>query len=468
MINSKFIQLYQALSKAEYKQLQKWVNSPIHNQHKIVQNLFNYLYSRTVISKTTVDKNRIFQHLYPNEVYNDNQLYHIQSYSIKVLENFLGYNRIFSDQNIWQKALLQEYRSRNQTKLSQQTLEKAKNTLAKEPLNNASYHLDAYHLEVEQFKLGSIEKRTAANNLPQLFEHLSSFFILTTLKYACTAVSHSNVSKTAYTIPFLETVLQAANSDTVEPSIKIYYYAYKALTQVEQEENYTQLKQYFFEYNQLLNSEEQYEVFQLMINYCIKQINTSNQAYFKEIFELYKKGLETKILLGKTGALSRFTYKNIVSAGLQLQQFKWIQNFIAQYTNYLPKPFQRIYTHYSNAKLFFVQKNYTKALQLLVQVEDYDDIFMTLGAKMMLLKIYYEENSIDSLMALISSFRVFLQRKDILGYHRKVYQNILSILNKLLNIAPTDKIAKKQLLEVIQTTQPLAEKQWLLNQLQKL
>lgn len=467
MINSKFIQLYQTLSKAEYKQLQKWVSSPMHNQHKIVQRLFNYLYSRTIISKTTVDKKRVFQQLYPNQDYNEDQLYHIQSYALKVLENFLGYNRIFLEQNNWQKSLLQEYRNRNQAKLSQQTLAKAKNALTKVPLSNANYHLDAYHLEIEQFKLGSTEKRTASNNLPQLFEHLSSFFVLSTLKYACTALSHSNVSKTAYTIPFLETVLQAANSDTIEPSIKIYYYAYQALAQVKKEEYYTQLKKYFFEYNQLLDNEEQYEVFQLMINYCIKQINTSNQAYFQEVFELYQKGLETKILI-KTGNLSRFTYKNIVSAGLQLQHFGWVQNFIENYTNYLPKTFQNSYKHYSTAKLWFVQYNYDKALKLLLQVEDYDDVFMTLGAKIMLLKIYYEENSFDSLTALIASFRVFLQRKDILGYHRNVYQNILRLLNKLLNTPANDKAAKQQLKEAIQSTQPLAERQWLLEQLEKL
>lgn len=467
MLNSKFIELYQTLSKAEGKQLQKWVASPMHNQHQIVKNLFEYLYSRTTISKTTVDKKRIFKYLYPTENYNEDQLYHIQSYALKVLENFLGYNQTFSEQNNWQKALLKEYRLRNQAKLSQQTLVKAKNTLAKESLSNANFHLDAYHLEVEQFKLGSIEKRTAANNLPQLFEHLSSFFVLTTLKYACTAVSHSNVSKTAYTIPFLETVLQAANSATAEPSVKIYYYAYQALTQVKEEEYYNQLKQYFFDYNQLLNDEEQYEVFQLMINYCIKQINTSNPIYFQEVFELYQKGLETKILM-QSGNLSRFTYKNIVSAGLQLHHFEWVENFIENYTNYLPKAFQAIYKHYSTAKLWFVQYDYDKALKLLLQVEDYDDVFMTLGAKIMLIKIYYEENSIDSLMALISSFRVFLQRKDILGYHRKVYQNILWLLNKLLSIPSSDKIAKQQLKEAIQTTQPLAERQWLLEQLAKL
>ncbi|MCP4442992.1 MAG: hypothetical protein GY810_29150 [Aureispira sp.] len=467
MIKSKFIALYQSLNKSEHKLLLKWVDSPIHNQHLIVQKLFIYLSKRSKINKTTVAKNRIFKHLFPQQKYNDAQLRHIQSYALEVLENFVGYNQALSNQLTFKKNQLEVYQARKLQKLSQQTLKKIDKQLAQSSLENGAHHLMAYEVEIERFKLGSIEHRTQNNNLPQLFNHLSQFYIISTLKYACTAASHRNVYNINYNIPLLDAVLEYAKNATNSYVIKIYYYAYLALNQPKEEKHYQSLKDYFFEHSQLLNKEEQYEVFQLTINYCIKQLNMGNTIYFEEVFELYKKGLESKILFIQ-GTLSRFTYKNIVSAGLKLGQFDWVKSFIKDYTTFLPTVFQNNYQHYNTAKLMFVQNYYDQALKLLLQVEDYDDLFLTLDAKMMLLKIYYEEDSFDALNALIISFKTFLQRKDVMGYHKQVYQNILRLMNKLLGIPLQDQVAKEELKKEIETTQPLVERQWLLDQLQQI
>lgn len=467
MINSKFIQLYGCLNKVEKKQLQKWIYSPIHNQHKIVQKLFTYLENRSTISKTTVAKERIFKHLFPDKIYNDNQLRHIQSYALEVLEKFVGYNQVISNSLEFKKNQLSAYQSWKLQKLSQQTLQKIDQELAKSPLDNGEQHLTAYQVEIERFKLDSIEHRSKNNNLPQLFDHLSQFFIISTLKYACTALSHSNVYNTEYTIPLLDAVLGHVQNTDSSASTKTYYYAYQALKNPEKEQYYQQLKETFFKHRTLLNGEEQYEVLQLTINYCIKQINIGNSHYFEEVFELYQKGLTTKLLLIEE-KLSRFTYKNIASTGLKLGKFDWVQKFIQKYTLLLPLTHQNDYKHYNTAKLFFVQNDYASALQYLLQVAEYDDLFLTLDAKMMLLKIYYEEGSFDALSSLIASFKAFLQRKEIMGYHKKVYQNIIYMVHNLLSIPPSDKIAKQQLKEAIQTTQPLAERQWLLEQLGQL
>lgn len=464
MIKSNFIQLYISLTKQEKKALQKWVYSPMHNQHHAVVQLFDYLDKKTRITKTTVGKNRIYKKLFPLEEYNDLKLRHVQSYALNVLENFVGYNHLFLDQLLLNRKQLEAYRLRNLPKLSTKVLRKSVQELSEKSLRNGAFHLEAYQLEIEKFKQGSTERRTEANNLPQLFGHLSEFFIITTLKYACTAASHSNVFKSEYDIPLLAAVLDYADGSTISISIKIYYEAYQSLIDADNENHYKALKNIFFEHIALFNEEEQYEIFQLTINYCIKQINTGNSTYFEEVFELYREGLKTKILLDKN-TLSRFTYKNIVSAGLKLKEFEWVQTFIKEYTRYLPQKFEQTYKDYSTAKLHYSTGDYTAALQLLIQVEEYDDLFLTLDAKVLLLKIYYEEESIDALLALIASFNVFLQRKGIMGYHKQVYKNWLRLVNKSLGLPLNDKSIKKELIAEVKRTQPLVEQQWLLDQL---
>ena len=103
-------------------------------------------------------------------------------------------------------------------------------------------------------------------------------------------------------------------------------------------------------------------------------------------------------------------------------------------------------------------------MRLLQQV-DFDDIFMNMDAKVMLLKMYYHTQQLEALDALLNSFDVFLHRKKILSYHRDNYQNIVRLLRKLVNIPPFDKKGKQQLQTLIQATHPLTEKAWLLEQL---
>jgi hypothetical protein len=464
MIKSNFIQLYTSLTKQEKKVLQKWVSSPMHNQHQEVSKLFDYLDKKTKITKTTVDKQRIYKALFPFEGYNDLKLRHVQSYALNVLENFVGYNHLFLDQFILKRKQLEAYRLRQLPKLSSKILRKATQELAEKSLKNSNFHLEAYQLEIEKFKQGSTERRTEANNLPQLFGHLSEFFIIATLKYACTAASHSNVFKSEYNIPLLEAVLEYAKGNQSSTVIKIYYEAYLSLIDAENEHHYKVLRNLFFKHIALFNKEEQYELFQLTINYCIKQINTGNSTYFGEVFELYQGGLSTKVLLDRN-TLSRFTYKNIASAGLKLKEFEWVETFIKEYTTYLPQRFRNTYKVYSTAKLHYARGDYTAALQLLLQVEEYDDLFLTLDAKVLLLKIYYEEQSIDALLALIASFNVFLQRKEIMGYHKQVYKNLLRLVNKFLGLPLNDKSIRSVLREEVKSTQPLVEQQWLLDQL---
>jgi len=467
MIDSKFIRLYQCLDKALKKDLQKWVKSPVYNQHNDVRNLFDYLYSRTVISQTTVDKNRVYRHLFPKQKYNDSKLRHIQSYALNVLKEFVGYKQVFLNDFEAKKGQLQAFGRWQLPKLSQQALKKAKKSLAQSTTRNGKYHYNSFELEVERFKLGSTQKRTTKNNLPQVFDHLSTFFVITTLKYACTARSHSSVYKKNYEIPMLDAVLDYAQQQLEVPVVAIYYNAYSALTQPSETTHYQKLKSHFFEHLDELAEDEQYEVFQLTLNYCIKQINMGDESYFKEIFELYQKGLSSKILLVQ-GELSRFTYKNIVSTGLKLEAFDWIDEFIVQYTAYLPLAFRQNYQDYGRAKWLFVQGEYDLALQKLLEVAEYDDLFLILDAKMMLLKIYYEQQSFDALESLIASFRVFLQRKEVMSYHKEVYKNVLRFIERIISLTPRDEAMRKKLASDIKQKEPLTERQWLLEKLNML
>jgi len=460
MINSRLIRLYKTLNEKELRVLKNWVRSPVQNKHQDTIKLFDFLSSRRSITKITVQKKRLFAYLYPNQMYSEAQLSYLMNYALELLKEFLGYYQSVLNNFDTKEKLISTLLERNMHELANLELEKLAHKVASTNIKNAKASLQ--HLEIEQkkFELKGTQNRSSQTNLPNFFNHLTDFYSLSMLKYACTASSHKNVTIQDYNIRLLEAVLADAK-ESKHPIILLYYNIYQSL-EITEHNNYFELAEILFlEHHHLLNTQEQNEVLLLLINYCIKQLNTNEKSFVKKGFEWYRWGLEQAILI--RGYLSRFAYLNIVGLGLKLEEFDWVAEFIPTYIQHLPLQYQENYKHYTTAKLHFNQKDYEKAQRLLTQIE-YDDIFLNLDTKTMLLEIYYEEKSWDSLEALLVSFSRYLQRKQVIAYHKKVYKNIITLTRKLISLKPYDKAAKKALLEEIKTTNPLAERDWLLKQ----
>lgn len=465
MINSKFIRLFQSLSSSEHRLLKQWVVSPIHNQRKDVVQLFDFIYSRAALTKVTLQKERAFSYIFPNEKYDLYKINHVISYAYKVLENFIEYLEGVSLEINRQKNKINAHTRLNSIASAKKILQKSKQQLHQQKDRSSKFYFHAYELEVHQFELEGTNNRIQKNNLPNIFNNLSNFFIITILRYAYIAASHSNVYKVDYEIPMLSMVLEEAKKAKNVPVIQLYYFAYMALSNLQEESYYFSLKKIWEQDGDLLQKEERKEILLIMINYAIKQAHSGNLPYVQEAFEWYQIGLTTELLL-QNKQLSQFAYKNIVALGLKIKAFDWTKGFIEKYTSYLPQEMQSSYKIYVLAKYFFEKKEYNTSLEYLTKVE-YDDLFMNIDAKMMLLKIYYANKSLDALEALIQSFKVFLHRKEVMSYHKTNYLNILSLTKKMILLPSFDKIAKEKLSIEIESTEPLTEKQWLLNQLHK-
>jgi tetratricopeptide (TPR) repeat protein len=163
--------------------------------------------------------------------------------------------------------------------------------------------------------------------------------------------------------------------------------------------------------------------------------------------------------------VSRWTFLNVILIGLRLKEFDWAGIFIKQYQQFLEPRYRENFVHYCQARLLYEQKKYKEAQRLLVQVE-YDDMLINLNAKSMLLKMFYEEEELDALESLLESMRTYLQRKEVIGYHKANYQNIIRYTKKLLRVTPRNKEQKEKLRQEIQHANPLTEKEWLLEMLE--
>ena len=250
------------------------------------------------------------------------------------------------------------------------------------------------------------------------------------------------------------------------PAIAIYYHQFKAMKNPDDESHYHHLKKEIFEHGNLFPNDEMRVIYLLTLNYCIGRSNAGFIGFVRESFDFYNEGLSKEILL-ENGILSRFTFNNAITMGLNLKEFKWVENFIKKYSSYLDEKHQESFVHFNQARLFYEQRSYEKAMKLFAQ-SDYDDLLMTLNARTMLLKMYYELDEFNALDSLLGSMNTFLQRKKVMGYHKDNYKNIIQYTKKMLKVAHYDKEQIQKLKSEIEATNPLTERKWLLEQLDKM
>lgn len=466
MRKSKLVRLIDSLSNHHRSDLLKYIESKNFCTNPKVSALLQYLLSRKYFSDKNTAKRKVFDILFPNEKYSDLKLRHLMNISLDfILKNV----RLNEKKTVAFESKIQQikyFREHNLTQFGLKTMKTLANDVEKLAYRDESYYLSRYRMEVERFEWIGQEKRLGENNVQELSQDLNHFYIIATLKYACISLTHQNLKKGDYQFPLLNTIVQQIEDGVYVQieAIMLYYYAYMALKNNRNDFFFQKLKSLVLQEGYLNIISDQKEVLMFAINYCIKRLNSGDNEYIREAFELYMHGLEQKILLDKDATLSRFTFKNVIALGLRLKEFGWAHRFIQENKKLLAPEFQDSQVNYNTARLFFYQGIFDKAIMLLQQAE-FDDVFMNMDAKIMLLKMYFQEKNMASLEALLNSFEVYLHRKKILAYHKDNYKNIIRYIRRIISLQPYDNDGKRQLVESIERCRPLTEKQWLLNQL---
>lgn len=469
MDKSKLIQLLKVFDRQEKELLRKWVDSPAHNSNEQLLKLFDYLFSRRKLTPVATSRYKAFSYVFGEVEYDDSKMKHLMNIAVLMLEEFIGFLKYKKTPFFQKKALISFCREHKLEKYAKQYIDKTQKKQEKQVVQNSKYYLHQYQLEEEIFEQKGTSIRRHNTNLQAIFDNHYILFMLETLRHACTAITHQNLYKLNYKIPLLEQILKDAQEQEYLgiPALQLYYHSYMALVNSEEGRHFEQLKKLLLSNRQTLASSEIKSIYIIAINYCVKRLNTGAEEYVRAAFELYQYGLVNKILMNEDMQLSRFAYKNIVTIAIRLEEFEWSQQFMEDYTGLLEVEHQENYRRYAQVKLCFAQKNYDACLKALAQVE-FDDLFLNIGAKTMLLKIYYEQENFDALDALLVSFQRFLQRKTMLAYQRKIYSNMLFLTEKLIKTPYYNKKEVASLKEEIEITSPLTERPWLLAQAAKL
>lgn len=469
MQQSRLWQVFEKLDLKDLRELKKRVNSPAFNQRAYVAKLFHFLSDNRRELKMIPDYESANRTVFPKEKRDDARLRNSMNLLLQVIENYLvdKFSGTPVEKNI---ALAKAYRAMQLPKHYNQTLSKAQKNQQQADARPAEFHLRNYLLEYEQYKFLSTQRRLTDINMQTLSDNLDIAYLALKLRQTCFSLSHQAVYKTDYDFGLLPYFLETIKSEPYSkvPAISIYFHCYLSLTDSTDESHFRTFKELLVRHSALFPAREIQDLFLLAANYCIRRLNDGSPHFAAEALDIYREGLEKEYLLFSENKdkkrLSRFTYSNIITCSLVAREYDWAKDFSARFREKLaPKHRESTYS-FNLARLEYERGNPEAALPLLQKTE-YRELILNLMAKALIAKIYFETDEYEALSAHLDAIRQFIRRKKVIGYHRDMFRNFVSILKKRIEIPDFEKEKLGALKKEASTLNSLAEKRWLMKNL---
>ena len=464
--------LYQAiiqLNGHELNRLHRFILSPYFNRNDATINLFEWIKDDLrQDKKEETSKERLWQICFgKSDKFDDGRMRKLQSDLLRLVEEFYA-QEVFEANPIHKAKYLLEAIYNKRLKDIQLGALKTANRFAEEQiLKPASYYYYKYEIEQSTFTLNRFQTgRSLKSNIEEIAKNLDRFYLAEKLRYYCTILDHQNLAEIDYKMLFIDEIIEHVKSNDYSdtPPIIIYHQILLSYKEPHERKHFDQIKLLINKHIHLFPEIEVAEILDSALNYCIKRMNMGHSEFVQEAFQLYQDWLPRGLLLVQ-GKLTPFHFKNIVTAGLRLSEFDWVEKFIHEYSIYMDEIHRYNAITFNMAQLFFYKKEYKKVIQQLSRVE-YDDITYNLNSKTLLMASYYELDEMEALGSLLDAFRIYLSRnKDIPTTRRKHYLNTISIIRKLSKIISGDSKQIEKLTAEVENTQGVVSKNWILEKL---
>ena len=459
------VELWDALQPTEHRLFLKFLENPLHNQRNDVRIMAQVLSNTPGGSIENLDKSAVYESVYPGVPYDNLQFNHLCSFLVRRLEAFLAWQE-WESQPGWRGLLLcRALRRRGAKAHFLRQTEKLVQHLDQQPLRNADHHLTRYLLENERYQYQMLHKRETPTLLSSVTDPLNHFFILENLRWAGTALALEARYGVSNLLPFVDVVLeQAGQTDPGRfPEVAMMHLGYLTLNDVENEENFLQLKNLIAEKDTLFAAAENRDLYLLAINFCLRRHNRGERpGYTREALELYRSALEKEMLF-ENKVLQKFTFNNILRLACIAGEREWALYFLNTYQQHLPAEDRANIYRFNLACWHYLGGEYARVPALL-QTFDFSDRDTQLSARQMLLRSYFEMKEWQTLDSLLKSFYSFLRRRHDIGYQRLMYLNLIKFTRKLMSIPLTRRKAAR-LAERIRAEPYVAEREWLLGKL---
>jgi len=474
MFSEKLISLLQTFSKYELNRFRKFLLSPYLNDQEDLTRLFemvNDALRKDDQALSALTKEAVWKTLYPKQKFDDAHLRRLASDLTQSALRFLAEENRKQDsltealelQKVLEKPELQKHLTGVERHIRKE--------LEAESGQSTWYYLSQFRYHWNIYNRASKVVATAdfMDKLLPADQSLELFYIVQKLKFYVAWLIFRGFRSTEQellVIPGFWEYLRQPKFEEV-PLVLIYQDVIRCLTEPDEEDHFHNLMSHLEKFADKLAKGDLRECYQIAQNYCAFKLNKGRVDYYPIFFHVIINTINLNILL-ENGQISEGVFKNIVTVSLGSGEYEWAEKFIEEYSAYLPSDIKENARTFNLAYLYFYQKKYEKVIELLKNVE-YRDIVYALGAKLILLRTYFESDEYLALDSLIDSFRIFLRRNKLISKSlKREYISFLNFLKKLSTLDSSNYNAIRILRQRVDEALNVTSKKWLLEKIAEL
>ena len=474
MHNTKLITLLKSLSKTELKALKNFLESKFSGTSKRVVRLFDLLRKRHPdwLEKELEPSYLFYKIFGKGKVFNDHALRKLRSELVQNIEDFLIYSELEKKPFLKKKLLIQSLGVHNLYKLFKKESETCINDLqileVKDDdnfheLNKLNWSLYE-HIETPKYQLNG-------HFVVQALDNLENSYLINKLKLLYELQERYRKFKEPHEISLLNEVGKLDKKRIYDNPVAFLYWKFIQLNEgAINLEKFRSILNLYQQYHSNLKPPLKRAFFVYLINYTIRAINEGH-LFFKEVqLECYQYG-DKQELLTLNGKISRSTFVNIITLAAYLKKHTWLSQFIERNAPLLDESYRTVTLNFANAYLYFSQKKFEAAAELLFKTKfskpGFKLLSKTLEARSRY-EYYNQYEEYESLKNKMDAFEKYVTKeKGLVEQNRLAYKNFILIMKNMLQWKVSGRYSENKFLTAIQKIEqePIIAKNWLLEKM---
>lgn len=443
MLPQNTVEILKTLSKDELKSLGDFIHSPYFNSIEKLKDLYNEIMKTypDFNGKRLEDKS-VHKKLYPGKEFKQKSILNLFSDFGNLLRKFLVYEKFRTQDDAMDLNLAKSLSERRSYELSNKVIHDYK----KRKETSDKFHEDHFYYF---FKMDGVYYRNLVNTRPLnkkkinevidtgtsalmldfLNKYSSMGYILALMKII--RPDEENNKKMDYHLNSvnIENLLKYIENsdDKYSEIVKMQYLFFKFAKGGIPQEDYYRAKDILMSNLDELTPEDLCIYFKTLTD--IAGLSTTSE----EVFDIRKKFCELKIY--PNDSIPRFsaaTLQNTFMTAMSLGEYKWAENFLEEYINYIDEDYKENEYNYSKAQLNLRLKNHEESLKYLNKI-NYNELVEKVNVRFYYLMNYIELDMLDSAASMVKSIKQLIRdNTSRVKKHEEATENSLKFFNEII------------------------------------
>jgi len=464
MTKSKLIQLLRTFTKEEFRSFGKFVRSPFFYKDKAVIKLYNSIKTfYPEFNNERFTKQLLFEKMYPLKKYSDSQMKYLMSEMFSLAKLLLSYKNYDNDYFEQNNRLLRELNIRNTDKIFESELKRIENQLKYSQIRNKEYFYQMFKMKELVSDFYSYKNRLSIKREHnKIIENIINNFLISLLDSYYEIINDAADYGVNIDLNFISFINDYINQkkDIINPVVLIYYYIFMVSYQKEPL-HYNRLLELKNEYLHILDDHGKHRIFETLGNYCIIRYQQGGIKYYNDAFILINEEIKYGVRF-KRKEFSEIFFTNKVEIASKVKEFKWADDFIAEYKNRLNKEHGEDIVNFSYAILEYESNNYLASIDRLSKINLHHPLLRFRIRNYTLLN-YFELNNYEQAYLMLDAYRHMLEKdKKVEPVRKERYNTFLHYFQKLLDMKSGSLNSEIELLKRDIESGSVFMKEWLL------